>query len=150
MGDRQNRERFDQSVCRKHFLTKGDINNVQVKVKDATIKRHENDATSVTMMVAQLKQEPFNPVLVFKPQGAQDQNYPKVPAESFLLIIQTQFQMELYRKHASTILCLDATHGTNQYRFKLMTCIVPDDHGKGEFFIHVYLYETPACQYVIL
>ena len=25
VGDRQNREKFDQSVCRKHFLAKGDI-----------------------------------------------------------------------------------------------------------------------------
>ena len=23
------------------------------------------------------------------------------------------------------------THGTNQYRYKLISCVVPDDHGKG-------------------
>ena len=96
VGNRQNRHCFDQSVCRKHFLTKTDINNIQVKVTDSTIKRHENDATSVSMMVAELKEEPFNPILIFKPQGIQDPAYSTLPAESFLLAIQTQFQMELY------------------------------------------------------
>ena len=134
VGDRQNRDSFDQRVCRKHFLSKSDINNIRVKVKDAAIKRHENDATSVSMMVAELKEEPFSPILIFKPQGIEDPTYPTLPAQSFLLAIQTQFQMELYRKHATTILCIDSTHGTNQYRFKLITCIVPDDHGKGESF----------------
>ena len=23
------------------------------------------------------------------------------------------------------------THGTNQYRYKAISCVVPDDHGKG-------------------
>ena len=132
VGNRQNRDNFDQCVSRKHFLTKRDINNVRVKVNDALIKRHENDATSVTMMVAELKEEPFNPILIFKPQGIQDPAYPTLQMESFVLVLQTKFQMELFRKHASTILCIDSTHGTNQYRFKLITCIVPDDHGKGE------------------
>ena len=45
VGDRQNREKFDQSVCRKHFLAKGDINNIRVKVKDTVVKRHENDVS---------------------------------------------------------------------------------------------------------
>ena len=27
--------------------------------------------------------------------------------------------------------CVDSTHGTNQYRFKLITIIVPDEYGKG-------------------
>ena len=132
VGDRQNRHNFDQSVSRKHFLTKHDINNIRVKVKDATIKRHPNDATSVSIMVAELKEESFNPILIFKPQGIKDPTYPYLPAESFVLALQTQFQREIYQKHATTILCIDSTHGTNQYRFKLITCVVPDDHGKGK------------------
>ena len=137
VGDRQNREKFDQSVCRKHFLAKGDINNIRVKVKDTVVKRHENDAVSVTMLVSELREEPFDPVLIFKPQGIHCPEYPTVPTESFMLALQTEFQLELYREYAPTILCIDSTHGTNQYRFKLITghvevkCIVPDDHGKG-------------------
>jgi len=131
VGDRENREIFDQCVSRKHFISKGDINNVRVKVQDSLIQRHKDDATSVSLFVSELKQESFSPVVVFKPQGQKHPDYPNVPEESFILVLQTKFQLELYKKHASTIMCIDSTHGTNQYRFKLITVVVPDDYGKG-------------------
>jgi hypothetical protein len=104
-----------------------------VKVDDRIIKRHDDDATSVTMMVAELQQELFNPVVIFKPQDSKDDSHPALQTDSFVLVIQTQFQMELYQKYASTILCIDSTHGTNQYRFKLISIVVPDEYGKCKF-----------------
>ena len=79
---------------------------------DRVIKHHKDDATSVSMIVANLEQEAFNPVLIFKPQGKMDQSH-SLESDSFVLVIQTQFQMDLYRKHVSTIMCIDSTHGTN-------------------------------------
>lgn len=128
VGDRAKRGDFDQSVSRKHFLTKSDIRNIR---DNRIIQRHEDDATSVSLIVAELEQECFNPMLMFKPQGRADQTHSLGP-DSFVLVIQTQFQMELYRKHVSTIMCIDSTHGTNQYRFKLISAVVPDDQGKGK------------------
>ena len=98
VGDRSKRQEFDQCVSRKHFLTKSDIRNTQVKVDDRIIKRHDDDATSVIMtpVVAELEQEPFNPILVFKPQGSKDPSHPTLQTQSFVLVIRTQFQMELY------------------------------------------------------
>ena len=136
--DRNKREDFDQSVSRRHFLTKSDVRNIRVKVEDRVIKRHEDDATSVTMMVAELQQESFNPILIFKPQGEKDQTH-SLPIESFVLAIQTQFQQELYKKYVSTIMCIDSTHGTNQYRFKLISIVVPDDQGKGTHLLYIML-----------
>lgn len=95
------------------------------------IKRHEDDAVSVTMMVAELQQESFDPVLVFKPQEMLDEVHTSLPEQTFVLAIQTQFQKELYQKYVSTIMCIDSTHGTNQYRFKLISAVVSDDQGKG-------------------
>ena len=129
VGDRANRDSFDSNCARKHFITKTDINNIQMKVKDFSIKRHQNDALSVSVIVEELQGEPYNPMLIYKPQGAKDPLYPMVPEDTFILALQTKFQMELYERHASVILCIDSTHGT---RFKLISCIVPDDHGKGE------------------
>ena len=80
-------------MCRKHFLSKSDINNIRVKVKDAEIKRHEDDATSVSLIVSELMLEPFNPVLIFKPQGMKNAAYPALLAETFLLVLQTEFQV---------------------------------------------------------
>jgi len=88
---------------------------------------------SVSVIVEELKGEPFNPVLIYKPQGTKDPQYLMLPDDTFILALQTKFQKELYEVHASTILCIDSTHGTNQYRFKLITCIVPDDYGKGTY-----------------
>ena len=54
------------------LLSKMDINNIQMRVKDFGIKWHEDDATSVCVMVQKLKEEPFNPVLIYKPQGMKE------------------------------------------------------------------------------
>ena len=125
VGERENCDCFNQAVSRRHFLTKSDINNIEVKVNDGMMKQHKDD---ITMMVSEWKEEPFNPI---KPQGSQDPRFLTLSAETFVLAIQTQFQMELYCQYATTILCIDSRHGTNQYRFNLITCIVRDDHGKG-------------------
>ena len=69
MGHRTKRQDFDQTVSRKHFLTNLDIHNIKRNVVDRQIKRHENDATSVSILVQELRMEPFNPVLMYKPQG---------------------------------------------------------------------------------
>ena len=89
------------------------------------------------MMVAELRQEPFDPILIFKPQGFKNPTLPTLAIESFVLVVQSQFQMELYQKHASTIICIDSTHGTNHYRFKLISALVPDEYGKGSV---MYMY----------
>ena len=99
---------------------------------DRKIKRHENDAMSVSLFVEELRMEPFNPVLVFKPQGELMEQFPTLPREAFVLVLQTESQMAMYREYSNKILCIDATHGTNAYRFKLITCIVPDKFGQGK------------------
>lgn len=94
--------------------------------------KHSNDALSVDMTVNQLKKEQFNPILLYKRQGTIDAQYPTVSSDGFVLAIQTEFQLELYRKFAGKVLCIDSTHGTNCYRFKLVTCVVADEQGHGE------------------
>jgi hypothetical protein len=53
-----------------------------------------------------------------------------------MLGIQTQFQRDLYQTYGSTLLCIDSTHGTNEYDFKLIT------HCKNDYveitkFVHI-------------
>ena len=85
--------------------------------------------------------EPFNPVLLYKQQGVIKVEYPTLLKDSFILAIQTEFQMTLYRKFSDKILCIDATHGTNAYRFKLITCIVVDEFNHGNRYIW-FAFET--------
>jgi len=36
-------------------------------------------------------------------------------------------------QYAHKVMCVDATHGTNAYRFKLITVMVADDYGEGNY-----------------
>ena len=69
VGNRTKRNEFLESVSRKHFLNKCDIRNIRIKVQDRLVIRHQDDAQSVYLAVAELQQEPFNPVMAFKVQG---------------------------------------------------------------------------------
>ena len=152
VGDRFNREDFEQFVARKHYVTKQDVTNTIRRVHDRTIIKHQSDPLSVAKVVSDLREEPYDPVLLFKPQGEHDPKLPKIPADGFILGIQTQFQKELYAKYGNNILCIDATHGTNAYQFMLITCIVPDEFGKGKEVSHLkqqfaksFIYHRTAC-----
>ena len=65
-------------MSRKHFLSNQDVRNVRRSVLDGQIKRHENDATSVSILVQELQQEPFDPILIYKPQGMIMEKYPTI------------------------------------------------------------------------
>lgn len=134
-----------QVVSRKHLITKRDIRNVEVKVRDRLIIRHKDDAKSVQLVVAELQQEPYNPVLAFKVQGSKDLLYPNLLEDTFLLVIQTEFQKELNRLYGECVLCIDSTHGTNAYRFKLITCIVRDHFGQGKLVSLHSIYGCVMC-----
>ena len=46
--------------------------------------------------------------------------------ENFLLILMTEFQATLFEKF-STFACVDSTHKTNEYGYKLISMVVADD-----------------------
>lgn len=56
--------------------------------------------------------------------------------DTFLLVIMTGFQASLFETFGGRIVCLDSTHKTNQYRFKLLTVLVPDEYRNGISELH--------------
>ena len=132
IGHRVNRDSFHLAVKRKHLLSQQDIANVKRKVVDSSIVRHADDATSVHMIINELRKEPYDPVLLYKQQHKTSPEFASIPANVFILGVQTQWQKEVFIKYANSIFCMDSTHGTNAYQFKVITCIVPDEFGKGE------------------
>lgn len=93
--------------------------------------RHKEDGMSVDLTVKTLQTENYNPILLYKPQGIQLPELPKIEKDAFILAIQTQFQKEMFEKFGSDMLCIDSTHATNAYGFKLITCLVADNYGQG-------------------
>ena len=132
IAHRSRRKSFSENVTRKHLVTRRDILNIKSRVQDQAIIKHPDDATSVLLAVTQLQQEEFNPVLFFKQQHTVDPDHPEFASDSFILILQSEFQQQMYLRFASKIVCIDSTHGTNAYKFKLLTLMVADDFAMGK------------------
>ncbi|GFT63239.1 MULE domain-containing protein [Nephila pilipes] len=56
--------------------------------------------------------------------------YPELKSDDFVLIIMNDAQCEMLKKYVSHI-CIDGTHGTNGYDFKLITLLTLDDMRQG-------------------
>ena len=113
---------------------KKDMANKRLLVKDMAVIRNKEDAVSVDVFVQELRREPYNPILLYKQQHENDKQCPLLAEDTFLLAIQTDFQQQLYEQHAHKVVCIDATHGTNAYRFKLITIMIADDYGQGKHY----------------
>ena len=114
-------------------MSRRDILNAKCRIQDQSIIRHTDDATSVQLAVTALQKEEYNPILYFKPQHSEDPQLPQFAKDSFILVLQTDFQRQLYQQFSYKILCIDSTHGTNAYKFKLITLMVPDDFAAGTY-----------------
>lgn len=93
---------------------------------------HKNDAVSVDALVNSMKShgECVQEVVC--------DDYPELKYEDFLLIIMTNTQAEILKKYGHDIICIDGTHGTNNYDFELHTLMVVDELREGfpcSFFI---------------
>ena len=133
-------KQFDGLVSRKHLVSRRDILNIKHRIQDQSIIRHNDDATSVQLAVNALEQEEFNPILYFKAQHIDDEDYPQLSRDTFVLILQTEFQRQIYCEFCSKIVCIDSTHGTNSYKFKLITLLVSDDFAPGLLFNYIHHY----------
>ena len=131
LGKRQLRNKFDQLATRKHFITRQDCRNACRKVRDFTNHRHDNDAVSVDRIVKELQLDNPSPVIAYKPRGIKDERYPLLTEENFLLVLMTEFQATLFKKF-SMLTCVDSTHKTNEYGYKLVSMVVADEFHNGK------------------
>lgn len=101
------------------------------KLRNSTYHRHTDDAISVDRLVKELLLENPSPILFYKPQGVVNADFPKLARSTFLMVIMTEFQASLFEEFSDRVVCIDSTHKTNEYRFKLLTVIVPDEYCNG-------------------
>ncbi|GFS87391.1 uncharacterized protein TNCV_207291 [Trichonephila clavipes] len=73
-----------------------------------------------------------SPIVLFKDQNIFDENlYPGMKAEDFLLVIMNASQKDMLKFYGNDTICLDFTHGMNAYGFDLVTLLVLDDKREG-------------------
>ena len=126
------RQNIVGGINREHLVTKQDIHNIKNQYNIEGVMRHMNDLTSVCAWVEELICLPYNPVLLFKSQGeSQLDDMDNIGNDDFILGIQTEFQCDMLCKYGHMCICMDATHGTNMYDFKLVTVLVIDEFGEG-------------------
>lgn len=125
MGGRHKRGKFDEDVKRKHFITRQDCCNSSRKVRNFKNHRHDNDAISVNRIVSELQLENPSPILVYTPPG------------NLFLVIMTEFQANLFAQF-SYLVCVDSTHKTNEYGYKLITLMVIDEFRNGTIKLVFY------------
>lgn len=120
------------SLQRLHLLTKKDLHNIERTFglgSDAI--KHPNDAVSVDLWVKEMKEQNSSCSLFYKPQGEVNESYPNLKTDDFVLIIINEAQAEIMRKFGNDCICIDSTHGLNNYSFELTTLLVLDDMRQG-------------------
>ena len=113
---------------REHLINKQDIRNIGTQYCIDGVQRHTNDAVSVQAWIEELQKSDYNPVLLYKMQGVEDDIFEK---DDFVLSIQTKFQFEMLKKFGNNTICIDSTHQTNHYSYPLNTMMVIDEYGEG-------------------
>ena len=81
---------------------------------------HGDDLTSINMWIERFRQLPDDPVIIYEPFTESNQN--------FLLAIMNESQRFMLKKYGEKVICIDSTHGTNQYNYQLTTLMVIDDN----------------------
>ena len=111
-----------------------DLRNIELSFNVGGSHRlDKDDATAVDILVSNLKEEEYSSVLSYKPLGTALGNFRE---EDFILVLQTAHQKDMYKLFASTVICIDSTHGTNAYGYKLITMMVVDDYGQGALTVN--------------
>ena len=86
----------------------------------------------MNLWVKEMGKKEGNPVLFYKQQGQILADIGVSIGLDFALVIQTPLQTEVVQNCGSNkVVCLDATHGTNGYDFKLISVLVVDEFGEG-------------------
>ncbi|XP_069695882.1 uncharacterized protein [Periplaneta americana] len=128
LGDIRDEVNIDSG--RKILIDKKDIQNIKRDFNiNGVVSRHQNDAISVRLWVQEMVKQD-NCVIYFKEQGKEDDSS-LLKVEDFVLIIMTTFQKEMIRKYGGDKICLDGTHGLNNYDFSLYSMLVIDKFKNG-------------------
>lgn len=112
-------------------MTIANYRNACRKLQNFTNHRHTEDAISVDRLVKELLLESPSPILFYKPQDTVNAEFPHLTLDTFLLVLMTGFQASIFEEFSSKVVCIDSTHKTNEYRFKLLTIVVPDEYCNG-------------------
>lgn len=127
---------LDVSSIKANMITKKRILD-RARRKRMARRLHQDDAKAVFLKASQMIASDDDSILLYKPyKGKVVHGPPEIDnlpnsKELFMLGIQTERQCELMKKHAAKAFIIDDTHSTNQYKYRLLTCMVVDENRRG-------------------
>lgn len=78
-------DREGDKLGRQHLITSQEVRNIRRRLNIGVIERHTCDPASILSWVHDLKQQDYNPVLLFKNQGEQSESTEHISKDDFLL-----------------------------------------------------------------
>ena len=119
---------------RCEFVTHADVRRIEKMIEEETIRLASQDGASVLEWVEKLRERGH--FVALKSSSDLPPTDSGLEKDTFVMIIQTQYQWNCWRKHASRYAGVDATHNTTHYEnMSLFTLLVRDRWGHGMFFI---------------
>lgn len=100
-------------------------------IEAESIRLDKDDGESVFEWVEKLRET--GEILAFKSSTGAIPEGSTLAKDSFVLVIQTDYQKEMYRKWGNNFMGIDATHNTTHYdKMSLFTMMVRDPWGHGK------------------
>ncbi len=103
-----------------------DINHIAAEVEQKRTQKHPKDEISIKIWLDDLRVEGVNSFCKDRqdppPQGS------RLLEDLFILVFQTQFQSDAFRRLGGGILGIDATHNTTCYSGVMLVTIMARDN----------------------
>lgn len=111
-------------------MTRADVRRIEKAIEQEKVRLAPGDGESVMLWVERLKKEGHHVFLKTSldapPEGS------GLDPKSFILIIQTPYQAEFWKKHGNEYAGIDATHNTTHYvNMSLFTLLGRDNWTHG-------------------
>jgi hypothetical protein len=110
------------------FITLQDIQWIEKDIEAENVRLHPDDGQSTLKWVDTLQHKGH--LLGFKLKTNPSLPGSNVPADTFLLMIQTNRQHKMFAKYGEVLMCIDAMHNTTMYHNLNLTTLLVRDRWK--------------------
>lgn len=113
---------------RDQLIALKEVNRIAQVLENDKIRLHPDDAVSTRLLIEQLSSK--GTLTFYKDRQDRDS---RLPEDAFVLCIQTDFQLDAFRRLGNGFIGIDATHNITQYQNLLLFTIIARDHwGHGK------------------
>jgi hypothetical protein len=121
---------LDGSSIANHteFITLWEIRQIKKDIEAENVRLHPDDSQSTLKWVDTLQHKGH--LLGFKSKTDPLPPGSNVPADTFLLMIQTNWQRKMFAKYGEALMCIDAMHNTTMYHNLNLTTLLVCDRWK--------------------